>query len=97
MPFGDRTGPEGKGPKSGRGAGYCAGTDVLDNAAPRGRGFGRGRGEGRGLGRGGWRRKSLAAPGVTSSEQEVSALRAQVQNLQEALQRINDRLSKSEE
>jgi len=25
MPFGDRTGPEGKGPRTGRRAGYCSG------------------------------------------------------------------------
>lgn len=28
MPFGDRTGPRGQGPMSGRSAGYCAGYDV---------------------------------------------------------------------
>lgn len=50
MPRGDRTGPEGMGPMTGRAAGYCAGYDVpgYANPAP-------GRGMGRGMGRG-WRR-----------------------------------------
>ena len=49
MPGGDRTGPMGMGPMTGRAAGYCAGYDVPGymNAVP-GRGFG--------LGRGGWGR-----------------------------------------
>ena len=53
MPRGDRTGPTGFGPATGRGMGYCAG-----NAGPGfmypgpGPGFGRGGGFGRGLGRG---------------------------------------------
>ena len=59
MPGGDRTGPLGAGPMTGRGAGYCAGHAVPGYANPtggrgwfgRGRAFGRGRG---GFGRG-WR------------------------------------------
>jgi hypothetical protein len=41
------------GPKTGRGAGFCAGYDVPGYANPAPGGFGRGRGQGRGLGRGG--------------------------------------------
>ncbi len=57
MPGGDRTGPTGMGPMSGRGAGYCAGYPVPGYANPvpkRGFAFGRGRGfgYGRGLGLG---------------------------------------------
>lgn len=61
MPRGDRTGPRGMGPMTGRGAGYCAGYAMPGNenfAAGRGMGFGRGRGAwGRGFGGGGrgWR------------------------------------------
>jgi hypothetical protein len=55
MPGGDRTGPMGQGPRTGRGAGYCGGADMpgYANALPGGGrgGFGRGRGGG---GRG-WR------------------------------------------
>ncbi|MBN1694449.1 DUF5320 domain-containing protein [candidate division WOR-3 bacterium] len=62
MPLGDRTGPLGMGPMTGRGAGYCAGYGVPGYMNPiPGRGFfdrGRGRGWfGRGMGRGwgrGW-------------------------------------------
>lgn len=60
MPRGDKTGPTGMGPMTGRAAGRCAGIDTpeVDNSAfGRGRGMGRGRGRaaggcGRGLGRG---------------------------------------------
>ncbi len=51
MPRGDRTGPEGKGQMTGRGAGQCAGNNVVPGAGA-GRGpSGRGQGQGRGLGR----------------------------------------------
>lgn len=72
MPFGDRTGPMGLGPMTGRAAGFCAGFGApgFANAGPGdpyyaygyGRGYGRGIGRrafGRGFGRGlgrGWRR-----------------------------------------
>ena len=56
MPGGDRTGPAGLGPMTGRAAGYCAGYPVpgyMNPIAGRGRGgFGLGRGWGRGRGRG---------------------------------------------
>ena len=61
MPRGDRTGPRGAGPMTGRAAGYCAGYSVPGYMNPTityrrgwGRGFGRGRGRGfgRGWGRG---------------------------------------------
>jgi hypothetical protein len=62
MPGGDRTGPLGMGPLTGRGAGYCRGYDMAGYAnrwasgwgAGRGGGFGRG-----GYGRG-WRNRYLA-------------------------------------
>lgn len=45
MPRGDRTGPAGMGPRSGRGAGYCSGYPAPGFANPMpGRFFGRGRG-----------------------------------------------------
>jgi hypothetical protein len=47
MPRGDRTGPSGLGPRTGRAAGYCAGYPIpgFMNPEP---GFGRGLGFGRG-------------------------------------------------
>ena len=54
MPRGDRTGPMGQGPMTGRAAGYCAGFSAPGYMNPvGGRGFGRGGGFGGG-GRG-WR------------------------------------------
>jgi hypothetical protein len=66
MPRGDRTGPVGMGPMTGRGAGYCAGYGVPGFANPGfGCGFGFGRGGGRGFGGGGWgRRNRFYATGV---------------------------------
>lgn len=57
MPGGDRTGPTGAGPMTGRGAGYCTGNPVpgCANAGFGGRdGFGRGMGRGGGRGRRNW-------------------------------------------
>ena len=75
MPGGDRTGPMGLGPMTGRGAGYCAGYSVPGYMNPVfGRGFwGFGRGGGRGwFGRGGgrgWRHmyNATGLPGWTGA------------------------------
>jgi hypothetical protein len=88
MPRGDKTGPSGAGPMTGRAAGYCAGYPVPGYMNPR-RGYGRGfgRGWGRGLGRG-WGRGCYAyppqvivqpaypqaSPPPQTPEQEVAAL-----------------------
>ncbi|MGC9324802.1 MAG: DUF5320 domain-containing protein [Desulfomonilia bacterium] len=54
MPFGDRTGPAGYGPMTGRGAGYCAGFGMPGYMNPYpGRGYGRGFGGGFG-----WRHRN---------------------------------------
>lgn len=75
MPWGDRTGPWGLGPRTGRGLGYCSGYSVPGNANPgnfgggrwggMGRGWGRGRGFGRGRGMGfgrGWAHYQYSYP-----------------------------------
>ena len=54
MPGGDRTGPIGRGPRTGRAAGFCAGFSIPGYANP---GFGRR--FGRGFGRGFWGRRML--------------------------------------
>ncbi|MCD6153485.1 hypothetical protein DRQ29_02850 [bacterium] len=62
MPGGDRTGPAGMGPMTGRAAGYCGGYQAPGFANPIG-GFGRGAGFGRG---GGWGyRNQFYATGLT--------------------------------
>lgn len=53
MPGGDRTGPLGIGPRTGRAAGYCNGNRIPGFANFGGRAFGGGFGFGRGFGRGG--------------------------------------------
>ena len=45
MPNMDKTGPQGKGPRTGRGFGKCN-SDSKDLLRPRGRGYGRGIGRG---------------------------------------------------
>ena len=98
MPFRDRTGPEGRGAMTGRGAGDCAGVNEPNRGISQGWGFGRGRGAGRGFGRGrgGWgqRRGFWNGPVATPPEQESSTLETQAQYLQDALQRVNDQLKK---
>lgn len=52
MPSGDRTGPSGMGPRTGRAFGYCSGFDTPGYVKGAGGGYGRGMGGGRGMGRG---------------------------------------------
>ena len=74
MPGGDRTGPAGMGPMTGRGAGYCSeyGTPGFASPVP-GRGFGWGLGRGGGYGRGGgWgRRNQFYATGLTGWQRGI--------------------------
>ncbi len=108
MPAGDRTGPRGLGPMTGRGVGYCGGTGVPGNLSEvpgLGRGLGRGRGRG-------WRRRYYATgitgrarPGLPdnqddvraltpSPEQEIRLLEAQTDELQRSLAWVRSRLSR---
>ncbi len=101
MPFGDRTGPLGQGPMTGRGAGYCAGYETPGYANPGGFGFGFGRGFGRGYGRGfyghgvaprwGWNVPASAAP-EPSKEQELDMLKGQADALKRSLEQIEKRM-----
>ena len=102
MPRGDRTGPTGLGPMTGRGLGYCAGYPVPGFMNP-GPGFGLGRGWGRGFGRGfGWRRfwgypyggypYQPYQPQITKKE-EKEMLEDEVVGLEEELKAIKARLS----
>jgi hypothetical protein len=101
MPGGDRTGPVGMGPMTGRGAGFCAGYSTAGYTSPvGGRGLcGRGGGGGRGrrnwfraTGLPFWARMAQGFFGAPSAEQEREALRQQSQHLQESLDAINRRL-----
>ena len=107
MPGGDRTGPMGSGPMTGRQAGFCAGFNV-PGFLNRGFGlFGRGRGGG---GRGrrnmfcatgltGWQRAAMgaSAPSAASTaETEKQFLEAQVGMMQSQLEEIKKRLAELE-
>ena len=101
MPGGDRTGPTGRGPMTGRGAGYCAGNPDPGYAKPGyGRGFGRGLG--RGFGRGYWgrgrgfsRRGNYPEPYYhpePTKEEEKSYLEKMVKGLEEEIKAIRERI-----
>jgi hypothetical protein len=95
MPGGDRTGPQGAGPRTGRGMGYCGNYDRPGFAnlpiAARG-GFGLGRwGAGRG-----WRHRFYASgiPGwvAPTPEQETADLKAQAEFLKTQIDAIQKRI-----
>lgn len=73
MPRGDRTGPAGWGPMTGRRMGYCAGFNAPGYASP-GPGMGYGRGWGRGMGWGRrWAYPPAYGPGVPVGPEPVYA------------------------
>ena len=102
MPGGDRTGPEGLGPMTGRAAGFCAGSSARGNMSAAG-------GRGRGGGRRGWRNRFFATglPGwiragfghqqtAVGKEQELAGLKQQAQLLQNSLKEIDERMEQLE-
>lgn len=110
MPGGDRTGPQGLGPKTGRAAGYCAGFPQPGCANPVHSDFGRGLGFGRGGGRGrrnrffatglpGWMRFGGNVPmnPAASPEMELQGLKQQAASLQSTLDQVNERLNELQE
>ena len=106
MPRGDRTGPEGLGPRTGRAAGYCSGfaNPGYVNRFPdgRGMGFGRRRGSfgaehrprGRGLG------YPSAAPSYypeeMTKEEELASLKNQVKYMNEDIKATEERIAELE-
>lgn len=100
MPGGDRTGPRGAGPMTGRGAGYCGGNDMPGYAQlgnRMGLAFRRGFGGGRGwhhrynaTGLPGWQRVIInPAP---SQEQDLTWLTQEASQLKEQLDALNRRI-----
>ena len=88
MPLGDGTGPEGLGPMTGRGAGYCAGSNspgYVNNAPRRGQGRGRGLGCGRGrnVGRRGVDRRVINGGASPTNNSNVDQTEAEVNYLQQ--------------
>ena len=104
MPFGNKTGPMGQGPRTGRGAGNCTDTNVPGSA--NWGGFGRGgRGRGgfgnrnnfNGAGMFGWQRGAWGAqaPNVAAPtrEEEMGVLKNQVEALKNSLDEIERRIN----
>jgi hypothetical protein len=101
MPRGDRSGPSGAGPRTGRGAGWCSGYDRpgYANLAP---GFGAGFGH-RGGGRGwrnwfyatgipGWARGGSVPVAPQEPVRELASLRTEASLLVEQLEAIRRRI-----
>ncbi len=96
MPGGDRTGPLGFGPRTGRALGYCSGSQFPGYVSGwRGRSLGYGRGVGR---FGGWGYVPPAHLPAYRSEpkDQLTALRAQADELRAALDDVERRLSEAE-
>lgn len=107
MPGGDRTGPLGQGPMTGRGLGFCSGNNTPGYSTP---GFFRrfGRGFGRGFGRRFWRRgQSYWGRGYypnfqsdfydninpqAANEEEKIYLEQMIKGLEEEIKAIKERL-----
>jgi len=109
MPSGDRTGPMGQGPMTGRTFGYCMGYDtpgyakVFGGGMGRGFRFGRGMRRGMGFGRGrnfGWHQTGLPQtfPWTyeISKEDEIKMLKEQAETLIRTQKDIEKRLSELE-
>jgi hypothetical protein len=111
MPGGDRTGPAGLGPMTGRQAGFCAGYPIPGFMSPA---WGRG-GGGRGGGCGGWRHHhgyfATGMPGWQrawgayrppagfapfTKEQELEVLRNQAKSFEQALDDLRRRIREVE-
>lgn len=97
MPNGDRRGPAGTGPRTGRGMGYCSGYDspgyTNGRGLGRGRGFNVGFGPGRGTGRGFGRRTFFSyADTGTRYEDEADLLKEEENYLQESLDSVRRRI-----
>ena len=92
MPGGDRRGPEGRGPRTGRGLGYCndGATGFFSGGPGRRMGYGRGRRRGRDLGI--WRDPDTLSIVGTSRSPETIELKEKIRSLEEELQRTRDRL-----
>jgi len=104
MPGGDRTGPTGAGPMTGRRAGYCAGYNMPGSRnmamSMRGTGFGH-RGGGHGwrnmfyaTGMPGWQRYGFTPP---TPQDDVEMMKAQASQLKDQLDAINKRIEELEQ
>lgn len=107
MPGGNGTGPNGMGPMTGRGAGYCSGSQAPGGAneiAGRGAGFGFGTGRGKRMGlsaagpAGRMRFRNFSTVPYQSPDPELvsQTLKIQADSLQEELEIVKKRLQELE-
>lgn len=92
MPRGNGTGPTGAGPMTGRGMGYCAGTNA-PGFAPGANGFGRGMGTGRGFRNRyftGWENAPQTPVEPLSKTEQLSALKEQMNRIQQQIEVLGD-------
>ncbi len=100
MPRGDRTGPFGEGPMTGRQMGYCAGYEIPGYMNPSpgwGRGLGRrfrGGSYGRGYDLGFMHGQFSQYPGDVPGVSEKTLIENQIRTLKDQLKALEDRLSK---
>jgi len=93
MPRGDKTGPMGNGPKTGRALGYCVGNNEagFENNFPRGNGRGNRNHFGRGMGFE-FRQQGVSnlvdVSEKTLIENEINILKDQLQKLEEKLKTL---------
>ena len=109
MPSGNRTGPMGQGPRTGRSLGFCSGYDTPGYAKgfgmDMGRGFGRGMGMGRGAGFGRGRNFGWLFSGLSqffpwqqsvSKDDEIKLLKSQAELLSRTQADLEKRLRELE-
>ncbi|MCK4859463.1 MAG: DUF5320 domain-containing protein [Candidatus Omnitrophica bacterium] len=102
MPGGNGTGPTGRGPMTGRAAGYCAGYPApgYANFIPRRGlrfGYGRGLSRGPGFGRGfGWYGADYPDAPNLAPQQEADMLKEQAKAMQEEIKAVNQRITELE-
>lgn len=95
MPFGDRTGPWGLGARTGRGLGFCGGSDRPGAFYGRGRPWGFGRGWHRGFyGRGFGRWFGGISAIEPTEEDEVKWLEREAKGLERSLRGIRSRIER---
>lgn len=103
MPGGDRTGPMGQGPRSGRGAGFCGGNNGPGFMSRMGQGMG-GMGRGRGrrnwfnlTGLTGWQRQAMEMQPANTTQpdpqQELQILQQQAASMTSVLENLQTRIS----
>ncbi len=100
MPRGDRTGPAGMGPMTGRQMGYCTGNSrpgFMEPGRIGGGGFGHGYGRGRGMGYGYRQGYQPVYPESTPDVSEKTLIENEIRILKDQLSYLEEQLAKTKE